>query len=159
MPWTHQIKGNKLRKAENKILVVDDEPLICDFLYDALKSKGYSVVAVNNGQEAMNILRHDAVSAVISDVKMPKMSGAVLLKRVKELFPSLPVIMITGYGSVNDAVEIMKQGATDYIPKPFSVSKLHEVVEKSITSRIFEYKSNREIITEDKNMIKILETI
>jgi two-component system response regulator FlrC len=88
-----------------KILVVDDEPSICEVLCEALTLKGYKVILAKNGHEAMDVIRGNTVSAVITDIRMPKMSGTVLLRRIKEISPTVPVIIITGYATVNDAVE------------------------------------------------------
>ena len=146
-------------QVSEKILVVDDEPLICDLLHDALRSKGYTVVTASNGQEALDMLRRNIIAAVITDVKMPKMSGVVLLKRIRELFPSIPVVVITAYGTVNGAVDVIKQGAVDYILKPFSVARLHEIIEQSLYSGRDEEKYSRKIITADPQMLQILKTV
>ena len=80
------------KQISGKILVVDDQPLIRDLLYDALKSKGHGVITASNGQEAEDILERNVIAAVITDVKMPMMSGVSLLKRIKALFPSTILI-------------------------------------------------------------------
>ncbi|MFC1715735.1 sigma-54-dependent transcriptional regulator [Candidatus Poribacteria bacterium] len=146
-------------RKSGRVLIVDDEPMIRDFLYDALSLKGYTVMSASSGQEALDILRRNAVAAVITDVRMPRMSGTALLKKIKEVAPSTPVVVITAYGTVSGAVEIMKQGANDYLPKPFSATKLHEVIEDVIhDSRGTEARSG-EIITVDPQMLRILETV
>jgi len=142
-----------------KILVVDDEPSICEVLCEALTLKGYKVILARNGHEALDVIRGNTVSAVITDIRMPRMSGTVLLRRVKELSPATPVIIITGYATVNDAVELMRQGAMDYIPKPFSITRLHEVVEKCISTCNGRRESVSKIITTDPQMLEILRTI
>ncbi len=142
-----------------KILVVDDEPSICEVLCEALTLKGYRVILAKNGQEALDVIRGNTVSAVITDIRMPKMSGPVLLRRIKEISPTVPVIIITGYATVNDAVDLMKQGATDYIPKPFSIARLHEIVERSITVCNGRRDFDSKIISTDPQMLKILRTI
>ena len=142
-----------------KILVVDDEPSICEVLCEALTLKGYKVILAKNGHEAMDVIRGNTVSAVITDIRMPKMSGTVLLRRIKEISPTVPVIIITGYATVNDAVDLMKQGAADYIPKPFSIARLHEIVERSITVCNGRREFDSKIISADPQMLKILRTI
>ncbi len=146
-------------QVSRKLLIVDDQPLVRDLLYDALKLKGYGVITACNGQEALEILERNTVAAVITDMKMPEMSGATLLKRIRELFPQIPVVVITAYGTVNDAVEIMKQGATDYILKPFSINKLHDIVEKSIANCTSVGGDFGDIITTDPQMLQILESV
>ncbi len=142
-----------------KILVVDDEPSICEILCEALTLKGYKVILAKNGQEALDVIRGNTISAVITDIRMPKMSGPILLRRIKEISPATPVIIITGYATVNDAVDLMKQGATDYIPKPFSIAKVHEIVERSIIACNGRRESDSRIISADPQMLKILRTI
>lgn len=142
-----------------KILVVDDEPSICEVLCEALTLKGYKVILARNGHEALDMIREGTVSAVITDIRMPKMSGTVLLRRIKEISPTVPVIIITGYATVNDAVDLMKQGATDYIPKPFSIARLHEIVESSIIACNGRREFDSKIISADPQILKILRTI
>jgi len=146
-------------QVSRKILVVDDEPLIRDFLYEALKSKGYTVITANNGQEALGILEHNIISAVITDIEMPQMDGAALLKKVRKLFPEIPVVVITGYGTVNNAVEVMRQGAAYYFPKPFPVAELHKVIQESIPESFDGERNFRNIITADPQMLQILEAV
>jgi DNA-binding NtrC family response regulator len=103
-------------EKSEQILIVDDEPLIRDFLCEALSWKGYKVISVNNGHEALDILKRNVISAVITDVQMPKMSGTDLLQKIKHISPDIPVVVITAYGTVSGAVETMKYGASDYLP-------------------------------------------
>ena len=148
-----------LAQNSDRILIVDDEPSICNVLCETLRTKGYRVVYANNGRDALDIVRENEVAAVITDVRMPKMSGTALLRRIKEFSPKTPVIVITGYGTVSDAVEVMKQGAIDYIPKPFSIDKIYEVVERSIGLVNDKADLESEIITSDPEMLSILETV
>jgi len=146
-------------EKSDQILIVDDEPLIRDFLCEALNWKGYKVVSANNGQEALDILKRSTISAVVTDVQMPKMSGIDLLKKIKHISPDTPVVVITAYGTVSGAVETMKYGASDYLPKPFSASKLCEVIEGLIRDNSGKEAKSREIITADPQMLQILETV
>ena len=148
-----------LEQVSEKILVVDDEPKIRNLLNDALSMKGYTVILAENGYEALDVLKRNSIAAVITDVKMPRMSGLVLLKKIKQLSSNVPVVVITGHETVNDAVETMKCGASDYLPKPFSVSKVHEVVEGLIGNGQSTEALSKKIITADPGMKEILETI
>ena len=146
-------------RESERILIVDDEPMIRDFLHDALSLKGYTVIPAGNGREALDVLRQNTVAAVITDVKMPRMGGISLLKKIKEVSPDTPVVVITAYGTVSGAVETMKHGASDYLPKPFSATKLHEVIEGLVHDNRDIGAYSREIITADPQMLQILETV
>ena len=115
-----------------EILVVDDDRDVAQSIELALRRQGFRVTVANSGVEALKLLRHHRPSLVLLDVIMPGMSGMTLVKRVKELFPDLPVLVISAYGTVDGAVAAMKQGAVDYISKPFSVAKLHQAVVKAL---------------------------
>jgi signal transduction histidine kinase len=136
------------KQLAEKILVVDDEPSIRESLRNALRLKGYGVLLATNGQEALDVVRENAISAVITDVRMPGMDGTVLLKQLKEISPTTPVIIITGYATVDDVVELMKQGAADYIPKPYSIATLYEAVERCISASRAESRRVAEMLQE-----------
>lgn len=142
----------------DRILVVDDEPLVCDFLREALSLKGYEVIVVRSGRKALNILKRNNIAAVITDVRMPEMSGLALLNKIREFSPSVPVVIITAHGTVNGAVDMMKRGAIDYITKPFSPARLYETMEKLMGNRRDRGELSRKIVTADPEMLQILET-
>jgi two-component system, NtrC family, response regulator PilR len=116
------------------ILVVDDEQGMRDFLKIMLKKQGYQVQTASNGETALSALKEGQFDLVISDIRMPGTSGLDLLASIKELNPDLPVIMITAFASPDDAVVAMKNGAFDYISKPFNIEEIKSVVD-SATSR------------------------
>jgi two-component system, NtrC family, response regulator PilR len=122
-----------------KILVVDDDASIRNMLGIVLKKSGYQVTTAENSESALKHLKSETFSLIISDIKMPGISGIDLLKKTKALLPEIPVIMITAFASANDAVEAMKLGAEDYITKPFNLDELKLIIEKSL------YKKNIEI--------------
>lgn len=155
---------------ENLILIVDDEPEMRLAMSHALSRSGYDVESASNGIEALEKIKKDAFDAVITDIKMPEMSGMQVLEEVKKISPLIPVIMVTAFGTIDNAVEAMKEGASDYIIKPFSSDVLEETVNK-VFEKSKEMKSGqtigpirkeeseaREIITEDPDMLKILES-
>jgi DNA-binding NtrC family response regulator len=115
---------------ELPILVVDDEPEMLTTLLRTLSRRGFSVKSASNGSEALHIFKKKPFRLVITDFKMPEMSGMELLRNFKKLAPEVPVIMITGYGTVNNAVEAMQEGAADYILKPFSTETLQTAMTK-----------------------------
>jgi len=116
-------------------LVVDDEPLVKRSLAELLTLSGYSVSTASNGKEALNILKDYNADIVITDIKMPEMDGLTLLKHIKTLSPETPVILITGYGSIESAVDAMKDGAYDYVTKPIVDSEIKIVIERLTNQR------------------------
>jgi len=126
--------------AKGRILVVDDEVVICKSIQRILSPEGYEVEFSLSGEEALEKLNQESFDIVITDLKMPGMDGIELLTKVKEKDPEIIVIMITGYSTVQTAVQAMKMGALDYIPKPFTPEELVVVVEKALDKKklIFE---------------------
>jgi len=117
---------------EARILVVDDEKSMCDFLEIMLKKEGYNVTATTDPKEALAALEKDFFHMVLTDIRMPEVDGFEILRRAKELNPDTLVIMITAYGSPEGAVEAMKQGAYDYITKPFQVDEVKLTIRKAL---------------------------
>jgi len=153
------------------ILVVDDDPYMRSSLTDCLVSCGYAVETAIDGVDALGKFRRGAYEMVITDIRMPKMGGLDLLKELKGQSPETPVIVITAYGTVNTAVEAMKQGAKDFIMKPFSLDDL-EMVVKNVLERGQEQEAiqegapgsagtarsaQRQIVTTDTKMAELLE--
>ncbi|HIJ78902.1 MAG: sigma-54 dependent transcriptional regulator [Desulfobulbaceae bacterium] len=117
-----------MSETGRKILVVDDEQNMRIALYEALSRGGHEVSVAENGSMALEMIRKSRPELLITDIKMPVMDGIELLRQVKALVPELPVVIITGYATVDTAVEAMKQGAFDYILKPFPVEIIEETV-------------------------------
>ena len=119
-----------------KILLCDDEKTIVVTLSDELKSAGHEVVVSGNGNKAWELIQSSASSGsagfdcVLLDIKLPGLDGLEILKRIKKIQPDLPVIIITGYGTVEMAVEAMKFGAVDYVQKPFLNEEIILILEK-----------------------------
>lgn len=118
-----------------RILVVDDERGMRDFLSIMLKKAGYDVTTAVDGEEAIKILHKDIFDLVITDLKMPKIGGLEVLKTVKELSPDTVVIVITAYASTETTVEAMKEGAYDYITKPFQNDEMRMRIKKALEKR------------------------
>jgi two-component system response regulator PilR (NtrC family) len=114
------------------ILIVDDEKSLLDLLAVVFKKEGYSVKTAISGPKAREILEKEDVDLVITDIKMPQMSGMDVLKFVKDRNDETPVIMITAYGSVKQAVDALKAGALDYVVKPFDVEELKILVARGL---------------------------
>ncbi len=117
-------KGTDLADQGARILIVDDEKDICDLLFRLLKKNGYVPIVAHDGETALEMIRLGMPDLVVSDVRMPGMDGMELLRRSKQFAPALPVLMITGYAGIDGAVQAMREGALDYLPKPFDVQEL-----------------------------------
>lgn len=118
--------------AQQKILVVDDEKSMCEFLEIMLKKDGYEVATTTSGEEALDLLDKNLYSMVLTDVKMPGVNGFDVLRKTKEVSPDTVVIMITAYGSPEGAVTAIKEGAYDYVTKPFRVEEVKLTIKKSL---------------------------
>src|SRR2546428_1132083 len=120
-------------KIRGTVLVVDDEPYVRDSLVSVLRRSGYEVRTANNPEEALRPGTLGGVDAVITDLRMPGQDGLALLRKLSELEPGMPVIVLTGYGTVPSAVECMKAGACDYLLKPASPEALLLILERAIS--------------------------
>ena len=114
------------------ILIVDDDAGVRESLNKVLSKEGYQTLEAEDGEKALNICRQQLVHVIITDLRMPGMDGVELLKAVKLLLPDVAVIMMTAYGSVEKAVEALKQGASDFILKPFKRIEIEKAVKKAI---------------------------
>ena len=119
----------------HNILVVDDEPKLCDLLASALGQNDVQVFVAGNGLHALKVLEQEDIDLVISDWRMPGMDGPALLAEIKVRFPELPVIVMTAYSTVKNAVQSMRNGAYDYIAKPFDIDELDITVAKALQFR------------------------
>ena len=113
-----------------KILIVDDETSMREFLAILLGREGYAVVTAADAESALTLLSERSFDLIISDVKMPGLGGIALLERVKRSWSDTAVLMITAYSTAEDAVDAMKLGAYDYIAKPFKVEELKILVRR-----------------------------
>jgi len=135
------------------ILVVDDDAQMRSALSEAIQRLGHKAVLCDSGTNAVEKLGDASYSLVVTDMKMPKMDGLTFLKEVRKRMGNLPVLVITGFGTVENAVETMKEGATDYLMKPFSFDALGKTIE-SILSR---QAMGKNILTENAEMRKIVQ--
>ena len=116
----------------SKILVVDDEQSMRDFLTIMLRKEGYDAVSAEDGQQACQFIEEDIYDLIITDMKMPGMSGLDVLRHVKQVSPETFVLMITAFSSTEDAVSAVKQGALDYLTKPFDIEKIKLVIRNAL---------------------------
>ena len=129
------LKRAEVAQPKARILCVDDEEVILDSFRKILVLDGYSIDTVQTGQEALGLLQSHHYDFVFTDLKMPSMDGVEVTKSVKHIRPDIDVIIITGYATVETAVECMKHGALDYVQKPFTEDELLAFVKKSLLKR------------------------
>jgi len=118
------------------ILIVDDEFSMREFLSILLEKEGYRTISADNGESALKQFESNRIDLLISDIRMPGIGGLKLLEQVKTIDSSIPVVMMTAYASPEDAVNAMKNGAYDYITKPFKVDEIKNVISSAITTKI-----------------------
>lgn len=139
LPDKDSLSLEPLRESDDdpatSILVVDDEPGVRGVMEEILVREGYRVSTASDGAEALTLVHTQHYDLVLSDLYMPKMDGLELLKRIKDLPDSPDVIIITAHASVESAVQAMKLGAADYIPKPLNFDLLRLVVSKTLNQR------------------------
>ncbi|MCD6310438.1 MAG: response regulator, partial [Candidatus Eremiobacteraeota bacterium] len=114
--------------TENPILVVDDDEIMRDALSDWLTDDGYKVKSVPDGSTALKVLEENRYSLMIVDLKMPGIDGLTVLREARVKYPDLNVIMITAYPTIDSAVEAIRQGAADYITKPFTPEQIEQAI-------------------------------
>jgi len=135
----------------SKILVVDDEINVRELLSHLLENEGYHVELASSAEEALEKIKRAVFDLIISDIRMPGMDGLELLEKIGTMNVDSAVILITGYGSIDSAVEAIKLGALDYIEKPFKIGQL-----KSLVSQILNEPRLPRAIAEDKLLIYTL---
>jgi CheY-like chemotaxis protein len=138
LDFDDEAKSLKRVEVENpkaRILAVDDEEIILDSFRKILVLAGYSIDTVEKGKEALGLIQKHDYDFVFTDLKMPEMDGVEVTKTVKHLRPDIDVVVITGYASIETAVETMKFGAMDYVQKPFTEDELIDFVNKCLIKR------------------------
>ncbi|MCK9286558.1 MAG: sigma-54 dependent transcriptional regulator [Sphaerochaetaceae bacterium] len=133
------------------ILVADDEKNIRNGLQIALEDEGYEVLLAADGNEAWKLLVSSNIDLVVSDLRMPGLSGQDLLKKVVSSFPMMPVIILTGHGTIESAVEAMRNGAVDFVTKPLNLDRLFLMIRRALT--------NRELYDQNEALKKELEQL
>ncbi len=154
--------------ATRPILVVDDDPAMRFALAESLRQSGHSVMVASCAEEALAQCRDQTVGLMMTDVRMPGMNGMDLFQEAKRLKPSLPIILMSAFGTIEIAVEAMKSGAFDYLVKPFSQEALEAVVRKALSAQELpavkatvkpaEISPGRALLTQDPGMLKLLKT-
>ncbi|MBN1635970.1 MAG: diguanylate cyclase [Deltaproteobacteria bacterium] len=137
----------------SEVLVVDDQRETLDLITDYLNEKGFEVISVVSGEEALGLLQEKNFQIAIIDLHLPGLNGTELLKTIKKIKPSIQVIMITGYGTIRDAVECMKLGASDFITKPILLDHLHMTMKRILEEALL--KERAELAAYYENLSRI----
>jgi two-component system, NtrC family, response regulator PilR len=126
---------------KSRVLVVDDEESIREFLEIMLRKEGYEVTCAEDGQKALDVIKKKTIDLVISDLQMPNMTGIELLRHVRDQYPEMLFMMITAFGTTDTAVEAMKLGAYDYITKPFKIDEVRLNIANALRSKNLEVEN------------------
>ncbi len=138
LDFTHEAKSLKrveVPEPRGRILAVDDEPVVLDSFRRILVLEGFSVDTVETGPEALGLVQRRDYDFVFTDLKMPGMDGVEVVKAVKHLRPDVDVVVITGYATIETAVETLQQGACEYVQKPFTAEELADFAKKLLIKR------------------------
>ncbi|MCA9543845.1 MAG: sigma-54-dependent Fis family transcriptional regulator, partial [Myxococcales bacterium] len=153
------------------VLLVDDEPTIRLSIGDAIADAGHRVTLAADGAEALDRIKSHVFDVVVSDIRMPKVDGLTLFRRTREISPETDVILVTAYGAVDDAVIALKEGARDYLTKPFDTQELllrldrlrerHELKRQLSAARteLARRDSTRNIIGKSPPMVRLADRI
>ncbi len=137
-------------KVKNTLLVVDDDPYVLESISTLLKTFDYTVHACHNANDAMNVIKKTAVDVVLTDIKMPQVTGIELLKNIHAYNQQIPVILMTAFAELDVAVEAIKQGAFDFVTKPYNPDYLLYSVEKAVKFTSFiQMEKNYKSMLED----------
>jgi CheY-like chemotaxis protein len=128
--------GGKDLACKERILIVDDEEIMRNFLLDVFEEEGYSLDSATDGEEALEKISKNRYQLIITDIRMPRMDGTQVLKKAKELNPEVNVIIITGYASPQAKKECQRLGAAYYIAKPFQVNQIRALVNKLVRGKL-----------------------
>lgn len=142
---------------QDRILVVDDDAMARDTLVELLGVSGYGARSVSNAADAVETMRAEGADLVLTDMHMPGSSGLDLIEEIKRFDDTIPVILITGYPSVNTAVDAMKRGAVDFLPKPFDFNMVSHMVRKALQERRLRQENRR--LQADVNKAAVIETL
>lgn len=121
--------------AQQKVLVVDDEESICELCARSLQRYGYNVTATTSSVHALELLEQQEFDLLLLDVRMPEIGGLEVMRRVRQFAPDIAIVVITGYASIETAIEAVRQGAADFLPKPFQLDNLRLAVAEALAKR------------------------
>jgi putative nucleotidyltransferase with HDIG domain len=130
---------------KRRVLIVDDDTLVRDTLRFVLEDAGYDVWATAHGADALAVLESQPIDIVLSDIFMPGMNGFDLLKQIRQRRPDVPVILVTGFGNIEMARQALREGATDFITKPYNVHEIPILIERNLTRHTLESSRTRDL--------------
>jgi sigma-B regulation protein RsbU (phosphoserine phosphatase) len=132
-----------------RLLIIDDEAMVRDSMEAYLEDSGYSVVAVDSGRAGLEILETQSIDLILCDLRMPNLDGLQVLQSVKQRSDNIPVIVVSGAGVMDDVVQALRLGASDYLVKPIidMVTLEHSVKRNHIDNRLYKTKINVIVIT------------
>jgi two-component system response regulator FlrC len=142
--------------SQATVLVAEDDPTLREALCETLELAGYQVESACDGKSALEIMQHKSVGMVVSDVQMRPMDGHELMTQVKNTYPSIPVLLMTAYGNIEKAVSAMRDGAVDYLAKPFEAKMLVEKVEQAVLN-LDQDAEHEGVVADDNKSRKLLE--
>jgi len=134
------------------VLIVEDDANLREALFDTLNCAALPVLTADNGVKALEILNKEQVGLVISDLQMEPMDGATLLGKIREQHPALPAVLMTAHGTIENAVDVMRNGASDYLVKPFAAEDLRQVVSKYLKHTDY----SDQLVAEDPRSLELL---
>jgi DNA-binding NtrC family response regulator len=129
------MEKKQIMADQEKILIIDDEEIVRDSCIHILAKGNYKIVTAQNGEEGLEILESFKPDLALVDLKMPGLSGYEVLDRIHEYDPTIVTIVITGFATVDAAVESMKKGTYDFLPKPFKPDELRLIVQRGLERR------------------------
>ena len=140
------------------VLIVDDEKNIRAGLGKAIEMDGHNVFLAEDGQRALEIVESEEVDLVIADLKMPRISGEELLRRIVQGYPTLPVIILTGHGTIESAVQAMRDGAYDFLTKPVNLDRLSLLVKRALSTRelVLQHRALQEELNQRREFASIV---
>ncbi len=139
-----------------RVLVVDDEPSVVDVFQEFLSGEGYELSVAASGEEALRLIPDVRPDVILTDINLPGLSGLEVMRFAKGLDPEVSVIVVTGYASASTAIDALRQGAYDYVTKPFDLDEVHQIVERGIANRRLK-AINRRLVQELREKNEILE--
>ncbi len=134
---------------ELSILIVEDDQDLLEAICTTVKLSGYKALGASSGATALDLLSSQPIGLVISDVQMQPIDGNILLRKIKETYPDIPVLLMTAYGEINKAIAAMRAGASDYLLKPFSPDYLLTYIKNYLVSANSQHKNSDEIVAKD----------
>lgn len=140
------------------VLVVDDEKNIREGLGKALELDGHNILLAADGQEAWETIENEEIDLIITDLRMPRLSGEELLKRVVDSYPTVQVIILTGHGTIETAVQAMRDGAFDFLTKPVNLDRLSLLVRRALSTRelVLQHRALQDELNKHRNFSNII---